>query len=238
MCVSEPEMTLDEYLEGIEKLQQTEGWKIHQDMERLGWSFYIFQGNYYDLIRSLHIDYGDFLQHFDVRNRAAMQDLLKEVMRKFHNFAAGALMLVDHTRILSERLYNGSEFEQVYAAEIEKRFTQSLVVQFVHRLRNYVLHCGLPEPSAVLDSNLEASLRLNISKLREWSGWTQRAREYLDRFKGDIKIADVASAYFTAISDFHEWFFEKQKQLHEKEFAEGNALRERLSRSKWHAEYT
>jgi hypothetical protein len=29
-------ITLEEYLEGIKALQETEGWKIHRDMERLG----------------------------------------------------------------------------------------------------------------------------------------------------------------------------------------------------------
>ncbi|HVS82173.1 MAG TPA: hypothetical protein VHE60_10605 [Pyrinomonadaceae bacterium] len=231
-------ITLEEYLEGIEALQQTEGWKIHQDMERLGWSFYIFQGNYHDLINSLHINYADFLLHFDVRNSPEMQSFLKEVMRKFHNFVASALMLVDHTRNLSDKLYKGTQFEDIYSSEVEKRFKLNPAIQFVHRLRSYVLHCALPEPSAVLSSNFETSLKISISTLRKWAGWTQLARQYLETCNEDEKIEDIACAYFKSVSDFHEWFFNNQKKLHEQAFAEANALRQRLVNSKWHSEYS
>ncbi len=226
--------TLEEYSEGIEALQQTEGWKIHQDMERLGLSFYIFHGNYHELINSLQISSSEFLLHFDVNNSTEMQSFLKEVMRKFHNFVASALMLVDHTRILSDKLYKDTQFAETYAAEVEKRFKSDAAIQFVHRLRSYVLHCGLPEPSAVLNSKLEPSLKINIATLREWSGWTQLAREYLETCNDDEKIEDIATAYFKSVSDFHGWFFDNQKRLHEQAFAEANALRQRLANSKWH----
>jgi hypothetical protein len=66
-------LTLEEYLAGIEVLQKTEGWKTHQDIERLGWSFYIFQENYNDLLKVLQINYVAFFVRFDVRNRAELQ---------------------------------------------------------------------------------------------------------------------------------------------------------------------
>jgi len=227
-------ITLEEYFEGIEALQQTEGWRIHQDMERLGLSFYVFHENYHDLISSLHINYADFLLNFDVRNSPEMQRFLKEVMRKFHNFVASALMLVDHTRNLRDKLYENAEFAATYDAEVKKRFKLNPAIQFVHRLRSYVLHCGLPEPSAVLSSSFEASLKISISKLREWDGWNQLARQHLETCKDDEKIADIADAYFKSVSDFHGWFFDNQKKLHEQAFAEAEALRQRLANSKWH----
>jgi hypothetical protein len=228
----------EEYLEEIEALQKTEGWRIHQDMERLGWSFYIFQGNYHDLLKDLHINYADFFVRFDVRNRAELHAFLKEIMRKFHNFVASALMLVDHTRNLSKKMYRGTQFEAVLDSEIEKRFKQNPQIQFVHRLRSYTLHCGLPEPSAVLSGTMEASLKMSITQLREWDGWTKLARQHLQTCRDDEKIEDIATAYFKSVSDFHEWFFNNQKKLHEQAFAEANALRQRLVNSKWHSEYT
>jgi len=148
------------------------------------------------------------------------------------------LMLVDHPPNLSDKLYQGTQFADIYASEVEKRFTLNPAIQFVHRLRSYVLHCGLPEPSAVLSSNFETSLRINISMLREWHGWTKLARQYLETCNDDEKIEHIANIYFRSVSDFHEWFFNNQKVLHKQAFAEANALRERLINSKWHSEYS
>jgi hypothetical protein len=237
MAIDPESITLDQYFEGIEALQQTEGWRIHQDIERLGWSFYIFQENFHDLMKDLHVNYGDFLIRFDVENRAELHAFLKEVMRKFHNFVASALMLVDHTRNLSKRMYQGTEFEATLSSEIEKRFTQNPQVQFVHRLRSYILHCGLPEPSAVLSGSLEASLKINISQLRMWGDWNNLARQHLQRCNDDEKIEDIANAYYNSISSFHEWFFNNQMRLHKKAFDEANLLRERLVNSKWHQQH-
>jgi hypothetical protein len=231
-------LTLEEYLEGIEALQKTEGWRINQDIERLGWSFYILRGNYHDLLEDLHINYADFLVRFDVRNKAELHAFLKEIMRKFHNFVASALMLVDHTRNLSKKMYAGTKFEAELNSEIEKRFKQNPQIQFVHRLRSYTLHCGLPEPSAVLSGNMEASLKISIVHLREWDGWTELARQYLQTCSDNEKMDDIATEYFNSIKDFHEWFFNNQKKLHGHAFAESNALRQRLVNSKWHSEYS
>jgi hypothetical protein len=158
-------------------------------------------------------------------------------MRKFHNFVASALMLVDHTRSLSKKMYMGTQFEAVLDSEIEKRFKQNPQIQFVHRLRNYTLHCGLPEPAAVLSASMEPSLKISITQLRQWDGWTNLARQHLETCRDDEKIEDIATAYFISVRDFHEWFFNNQIKLHEEAFADANALRERLVKSKWHLDY-
>jgi hypothetical protein len=231
-------LTLAQYLEGIESLQKTEGWKIHQDMERLSRSFYIFEANYHELSKGLFLDYSQFLILFDVRNGKEMEAFLIEVTRLFHNFVAGAKTLVDHTRNIATQLYENTHFWQVYQSEVDRCFTSNPVIQFVHGLRNYILHKDLPLTSASLSSSFETAVRINIVILREWDRWKPVAREYLETCADNEKIENIASTYYKAILEFHEWFFNNQKKLHEQAFSETNALRQRLVASKWHYDPT
>jgi len=238
MPTPEPdEVTFEEYIEGIEFLKKSEGWRIHEEIQRLGRSFYIFRTNYDELTKTLFLDYAQFLILFDVRNDKNMKEFLIEVTRRLHNFVAGAKTLVDHTRNVAAELYKTTPFWSVYQSELNKRFTSNPAIQFVHCLRNYTLHKDLALVSASLSSTFETAIRIDVSSLGEWDGWNAAAGEYL-KTCGDEKIDDIAGTYYEAVSEFHEWFFQNQKKLHEKELAEANALRRRLANSKWHWEYT
>lgn len=230
-------LTLQEYLDGIETLQKTEGWRIHEEIQRLGRSFYIFRANYEELTKTLFLDYAQFLILFDVRNDKQMKEFLIEVTRRLHNFVAGAKTLVDHTRNVATELYETTPFWTVYQSELNNRFTSSPVIQFVHCLRNYTLHKDLPLASASLSSRFETSIRIDLSTLQEWNGLNAAAREYVKISGDEYKVEDIARSYYEAVSEFHEWFFENQKRLHQTEFAETNALRERLVNSKWHSKW-
>lgn len=231
-------LTLQEYLDGIESLHKTKGWRIHEEIQRLGRSFYIFRANYEELTKTLFLDYAQFLILSDVRNDKQMKEFLIEVTRRLHNFVAGAKTLVDHTRNVATGLYEkNSEFWPVYQAELNNRFTSNPLIQFVHCLRNYTVHKDLPLAAASLSSTFETAIRIDFLTLRDWDGWNAAAREYVKISGDDYKVEDIARSYYEAVSEFHEWFFQSQKKLHENEFAEANALRQRLANSKWHSKW-
>jgi hypothetical protein len=109
-------LTYQEYQDGLDKLQNTEGWRISRKIEHLGTSFYIFKTNYDELIQRIeYFKRPEAILLWDVRNNDQMEHFLKEVTRLLHNFVAAALTLVEHTRIMARGMYKGTEFWEEYS---------------------------------------------------------------------------------------------------------------------------
>src|SRR5205085_6713615 len=134
-------LTFQEYLDGIEELKNTKGWQITRKIEHLGTSFYIFKANHDELIESIEqfkLPISLLLWGDDSVNE--MDQFLKNVTRQLHNFVAAAKTLVEHTRIIAREMYDGTGLWNEYESEVANRFTSSAHVQFVHKLRDYILH--------------------------------------------------------------------------------------------------
>jgi hypothetical protein len=228
-------LSYQEYKNGMEELQNTEGWQLARRLEHLGLSFYIFKTNRDYLLQCIeYFKTPEALLLWDVRNNAEMERFLKEVMRQLHNFAAGAKTLVEHTRILAREMYEGTDFLEEYEAEVTRRFTLNPMVQFVHKLRDYILHRDLPVTSANLTSKFDSSLRISIREMRAWRSWTGLSRQYVDTAQDEEKIEDIVTAYTNAIIGFHDWFHERHVELHKEAYGEAEELRQRLVNSRWH----
>ena len=126
-------MTYQEYRDGLDKLQNTEGWRISKRIEHLGISAYIFKTNHDELVQRIeYFKRPEAMLLWDVRNRDQMPDYLKEVTRLLHNFVASAKTLVDHTRIIAREMYENTDFWKEYEAQIAQRLASNPLVQFVH----------------------------------------------------------------------------------------------------------
>lgn len=79
-----------------------------------------------------------------VANREAGSQTHREVTRRVHNFVAGALTLVEHTRIFMRENYGNTPTLDRYQAKVDADFKDQPLVRFVQDLRNYILHNGLP----------------------------------------------------------------------------------------------
>lgn len=228
-------ITYQEYRDGMDKLQNTEGWKISKKIEHLGISAYIFKTNHDELIQRIeYFKSPEAMLLWDVRNNAQMEQFLKEVTRLLHNFVASAKTLVEHTRIIARGMYESTEFWKEYESQIAQQFTSNPLVQFVHELRNYILHRDLPVTFASLTPKHESLLKISIQTLREWDGWRVVSRQYMNTASEDEKIEDIVRAYTNTIINFHDWFNDRQLELHKEAFKEANELRQRLVNSQWH----
>ena len=126
-------MTYQEYRDGLDKLQNTEGWRISKRIEHLGISAYILKTNHDELVQRIeYFKRPEAMLLWDVRNRDQMPDYLKEVTRLLHNFVASAKTLVDHTRIIAREMYENTDFWKEYEAQIAQRLASNPLVQFVH----------------------------------------------------------------------------------------------------------
>ncbi|MGX7703289.1 hypothetical protein [Methylobacterium sp. Gmos1] len=82
-----------------------------------------------------------------VANKEAGTQAHREVSRRIHNFVAAAKTLVDHTRVFIEANYDQTDISKIYKMEVDSKFAKNKNVKFVHDLRNYMLHRGLPNSS-------------------------------------------------------------------------------------------
>jgi hypothetical protein len=231
--------TYQEYREGIERLQNTKGWLISKRIEHLGVSGYIFEANYRELMNSIQYFKSDAaMDLWDYRNVDKMGNYLKEITRMLHNFVASARTLVDHTRIIARELYVSQPFLDEYQSQVDRRLLSNPTVQFVHDLRNFILHYDLPVTFASLTPDHEQLLKISILALRKWSGWKAVSRQYLSSAGDEQNVEDVVEEYTKAILAFHGWFSNRQLDLHKKEFSEAEELRRSLVSSRWHLPIT
>ena len=151
-----------------------------------------------------------------------------------HNFVASAKTIVDHTRNFVAEFYARTPVEAAYKAKVAADIASDKLCRFVHDLRNYMLHCGMPHMSvwSSIDSHNEAGagVYLSLPTLREWSGWTALSKEFLQEQPRDtVNPDDIARGYSQKIVGFHRWFDECLTQYHKDELAELEDLRARLT---------
>lgn len=187
-----------------------------------------------------------FLKLFDERDRGKLTLFVRDVVRLFHNYLAGAATLLDHTRIVNDEVYRETSFADEYRQQIEQRFRDSSLPHFVEDLRNHMLHKGLPFALSELSFDrassgveVDSALKLDVSKLRSWENWSEKGHEYLGALDNKVKLEDIVNEYTSVVADFYRWFENRHHELnHEalRELKELESTRDRLQGELRHLE--
>jgi len=117
-------------------------WKTLERIRNLGTSIRLLERNAeetLELLRFLTEDPKSWSLS-DVRNRVLLDSFFEEMLRRLHNFVVAALTLVDHSRNLNKELYAQRGLFPEYQAEVERRFVNDPLVQFVQKLRHLAQH--------------------------------------------------------------------------------------------------
>ena len=148
-------------------------------------------------------------------NREAGQQAHRELNRHIHNFVASAKSLVDHTRVFLNASYAKSAVFETIQLKIKSTFSESPVTAFVHDLRNYMVHKGLPnshmffdwrqDPSAGAGPQVTSGIRFDTKSLAGWSSWTAPAKRYMEQCGEHIDIHRFTDEYVVAVTRFHAW---------------------------------
>ena len=163
-------------------------------------------------------------------NEEAGQQAHRELSRHIHNFAASSKTLVDHTRVFLEENYSKTEVATSVKTKIANTFTNDPVSKFVHDLRNYMLHKGLPNSHMFLSlqqdpakpelgATLTTGIRFDTKSLSEWSGWTTGAKQYLEQNKEHIDIHQFTEEYLIRVNEFHSWLESLLREHHSADIA-------------------
>lgn len=216
----------------LDKLNSMPEYKLLLRIKSLEASLYVFQKNFEEL-KSLLIKHSDVKEA--IRLRGIRRAFFYEIARLLHNFVTSVKSLIAHTRVIYREIYKkGEEFPE-YQVEVDRRFANNPLAQFVEDLRDYCLHYKLPTifsvhhfsrlpPMPVFESRIE----LKIEELNKYSNWSHLAKEYLSSQNKSINLLNVTDEYYALVKDFYNWFQLCQREIHSQEFAKVASIQREL----------
>lgn len=214
------------------RIHSSPGMKFLNELHARSFSLNIFQMNALELTEATRKvrdpDLGPSLM-FEA-NREAGQQAHRELNRHIHNFVASAKSLVDHTRVFLNASYAESAVFETIQLKIKSTFFESPVTAFVHDLRNYMVHKGLPnshmfldwrqDPSAGAGPQVTSGIRFDKQSLAGWSSWTAPAKRYMEQCGEHIDIHRFTDEYVVAVTRFHAWLEHTLREHHSAELQE------------------
>jgi hypothetical protein len=217
----------------LDQLEASPEMEIYRNLQALSASYRVFAGNYNELIH--------YLEHLknprkslslynNIDKQKEVNLLIDETSRLFHNFIASAKTLVDHTRVIVERLYSNQEFIKEYQAKIDQDLSNNPVQKFVQNLRNYTQHYTLPIPELKIEfgEDIEMSMCLDVNILKQWGGWG-KLRSYLETLGDNLSLISLSNEYFALIEKFYLWLTERQEQLHKSDLENLQKMNDELT---------
>ena len=218
------------------RIKASEGYQAKIRITLLEESYFIFEGNYLGLRHLLNEfeQSATFLKLWDERDSGRLNIFIRNVIRLFHNYLAGAATLLDHTYTFVEDTYGGTSFAKEYQERVNQQFRNSSIPHFVEDLRNYTRHERLAFALAEVsfggirsDAEVHSAIKLNVPRLCEWGEWSDNAREYLDVLDDEVRLDDIVVEYASIIIDFYKWFRKRQSELHHESLKELEELERR-----------
>jgi hypothetical protein len=217
----------------FDKLQASSEMEIYRNLEALSASYRVFKRNYDELVYHLdHLnDPRESLFMYSSEQRENLERLIDETSRLFHNFLASAKSLVDHTRVIVNRLYFNQEFKKEYDKKIAGELANNPVQKFVQRLRNYTQHYTLPIPELEIEfaEDIAMSVRLDVELLKQWDGWDKISMSYLKESGDSLCLISLSNKYFVLVEQFYQWLTERQTQLHKSDLENLQKMNDELT---------
>lgn len=217
----------------FDKLQASSEMEIYRNLEALSASYRLFKRNYDELVYHLdHLnDPRESLFMYSSEQRENLERLIDETSRLFHNFLASAKSLVDHTRVIVNRLYFNQEFKKEYDKKLAGELANNPVQKFVQRLRNYTQHYTLPIPELEIEfaEDIAMSVRLDVELLKQWDGWDKISMSYLKESGDSLCLISLSNKYFVLVEQFYQWLTERQTQLHKSDLENLQKMNDELT---------
>ncbi len=198
-------------------------------------SLNIFLSNHEDLENAIskHVSYIPLLDYYDPELNAAVSEQLFQIIRHLHNTVAAAQSLVDHTTIFFRRFYRDSNQIPDYQAQIDSRFKNHGLTQFVICLRQFCQHYrNVALTSSLLFDHLHRPhtriIRLTKHDLLEFGSWKAAAKQFLNGLPEEIDILDILRNYKNHIIEFYNWFMSRLNDIHQEDFATYNRIMDEI----------
>lgn len=205
----------------MQGLQKTPEYELVIQLQGFSASIYIFDKNYQDLSRLVNYLAADPKADtlFLLRNRDRLMLAMRDVIRLIHNFVASAISLIDHTRRLYRKLYEGTGKFDDYQSKVSSEFARDPLSQFVKCLRKYCQHYKAPNIAVTTswnrgDERPTRTFNLLKDDLATFDGWSATARRHLNSIDEKVNIFEIAEEYRRKVIGFYRWFQDRQEEIH------------------------
>jgi hypothetical protein len=229
-----PDRTRDDELRAlIEQYEACEGYRIRGAILEFGRGYEIFVRNHSQLSTALDRgrDPKTWQLLWDDRYKYKREQFDAEIARLLLNFVAAAKALVDNTRNFMDG-YSGTEFRKEYQARVDTEFVPDPLVQFIHYLRNYMLHKSFFAASLIkIESQglvYKSYVALMPDRLQEWDEWNSTARRYLDTLDDQTNLQEVINLYRNKVMQTWKWYGPWLGQVHYEALSEMARLEDRI----------
>lgn len=168
----------------------------------------------------------------NVRPPVVRERFEAEIRRRLHNYVAGTMTLVDHTRRIM-RPRTGSVVEEFN--ERRKEILRHPEVLFMQDLRNYTLHHSLPflghrfsitnvnKP----DQTMESEIELSVPDLLAWDKWSASSRTFLLENGNMITLREIVLRHYQLVYALNAWLVDSMARANEEALVEVNRLIQR-----------
>jgi hypothetical protein len=207
----------------------TPEWRLRTRLEFFSFSVELLERNYEELVPFVTgiEQVKKPLDLLAVGEAWKLDELLKEVSFRLHNYLASAKSLVDHARTMYRQVYAEVGTFLEFPVETQRRFENDGLVQFVHGLREMAQHYQLPNVSwrATFGSTFTLAIMLRKSDLLRYTGWKSAAKSYIAAQDDDeLSIRETLEAYHSKVIDFYVWLSENLQRIHAAEFEKLSAM--------------
>lgn len=233
------EVSLSRWHELLHERQHCEGFAIKSRLRLFRLCLFAFDKNFESLMNAVaEMKPPDQPTDDTVFELADQTDTkMFEVCRCLQNFVSSAMTLVEQSRVLYRKMYEPDGKIPEHDGEIERRFKENGLHQFIQELRNMTVHYRLPGVGYTVNrqftrgsSSVSYQVYLQKDDLLGYKKWNSCARRFLDNSADKIELVAVVSAYHRLVLDFHSWFAGKQREVHQQEFERLEALESELRR--------
>ena len=120
--------------------------KVLTETNKATWSFQILEQNYFDFMKATHEDFEDV--DFKTISWEVLQEKTITANRRLSNFLSSFVSFTDHSKTYLTREY-GAESDEIEEFKITAShfFDNNFGYKFFSKLRDFVIHCGMPMAS-------------------------------------------------------------------------------------------
>lgn len=221
-----------------QELQTSEAFRVQSRFEILENSYYIFYRNSDGLLRLLDGPGEEYA--FFVAKMMGSYELsvwvMREFMRRLHNFCASAMTLVEHIRpLIRKKWYADTALCKEYDARISRDFENDGLHHFVQDLRNYVLHNTTPPTGLHVawkwsqdSARFDLRFTLGRDQLLQWNRWDHNSRAFIGQLEADIEVNGLVRGYTEKVRDLQIWLYRRMEHDHSTELAYVAAMQEEI----------
>jgi hypothetical protein len=226
----EHDNTVEQIKLKLQQLKECRGTILADEHALIGKAYRIHIGNYQELNKSFmkYFDLSFAIQFWRQDGEKDREIFIDELSRLLHNFLSSASTLIDHTRVVTERVLKDTEFFHEYENKKRVELAESELIQFVKKFRNYFSHIGITPillTREIKQGEYLVNIAINKSKLHpDETIWNARSREFIKNISDKEPLRPIINAYCQKIKDFHIWYQGRFEEIFKSEFDEARTI--------------